>query len=60
MQVRRKQGRNEESSAATIDGQSIKTSAVRDPEKGYDTGKKHGVGSAICSLIRKATYWLSR
>ncbi len=40
MQVRRKQGRNEEPSAAIIDSQSIKTSAVRGPQKGYDRGKK--------------------
>ena len=40
MQVRRKQGRDEEPSAAIIDSQSIKTSAVRGPEKGYDMGKK--------------------
>jgi putative transposase len=41
MQVRRKQGRDEEPSAAIIDSQSIKTSAVRGPEKGYDMGKKN-------------------
>ena len=40
MQVRRKQDRDEEPSAAIIDSQSIKTSAVRGPEKGYDMGKK--------------------
>src|SRR6266699_2516205 len=39
-QVRSKQGRDEEPSAAIIDSQSIKTSAVRGPEKGYDAGKK--------------------
>jgi putative transposase len=39
-QVRKQQGRNEEPSAAIIDSQSIKTSAVRGPEKGYDPGKK--------------------
>jgi transposase len=39
MQVRRKQGRDEEPSAAIIDSQSIKTSAVRGPEKGFDMGK---------------------
>ncbi len=38
--VRQKQGRDAEPSAAVIDSQSIKTSAVRGPEKGYDTGKK--------------------
>src|SRR5215472_7892877 len=36
----RMQGRNPEPSAAVIDSQSIKTSAVRGPEKGYDPGKK--------------------
>ncbi len=41
MQVRQKEGRNAEPSAAIIDSQSIKTSAVRGPEKGYDTGKKN-------------------
>ena len=41
MQVRTKQGRNPEPSAAIIDSQSIKTSAVRGPEKGYDAGKKN-------------------
>src|SRR5438034_4813842 len=40
MQVRRKQGRDQEPSAAVIDSQSIKTSAVRGPEKGYDMGKQ--------------------
>ncbi len=38
--VRQKQGRDEEPSAAVIDSQSIKTSAVRGPEKGVDMGKK--------------------
>ncbi len=38
-QVRQKQGRDPEPSAAVIDSQSIKTSAVRGPEKGYDAGK---------------------
>jgi len=40
-QVRRKQGREEEPSAAIIDSQSIKTSAVCGPQKGYDMGKKN-------------------
>src|SRR6266851_1477102 len=40
MRMRTKQGRDEEPSAAIIDSQSIKTSAVRGPEKGYDAGKK--------------------
>lgn len=40
-QVRQKQGREPEPSAAVIDSQSIKTSAVRGPEKGFDMGKKN-------------------
>src|SRR5947207_14205931 len=39
-QMRQKQGRDQEPSAAVIDSQSIKTSAVRGPEKGFDMGKK--------------------
>jgi putative transposase len=39
-QMRQKQGRDEEPSAAVIDSQSVKTSAVRGPEKGVDMGKK--------------------
>ncbi|SRR6266436_1946662 len=38
-QMRQKQGRDDEPSAAVIDSQSIKTSAVRGPEKGFDMGK---------------------
>jgi len=41
LQMRQKQGRDPEPSAAVIDSQSIKTSAVRGPEKGYDAGKKN-------------------
>jgi transposase len=41
MRMRTRQGRDEEPSAAVIDSQSIKTSAVRGPEKGYDAGKKN-------------------
>jgi len=41
MQVRVKQKRSPEPSAAVIDSQSIKTSAVRGPQKGYDMGKKN-------------------
>jgi len=41
MQMRTRQGRNAEPSAVIIDSQSIKTSAVRGPEKGYDTGEKN-------------------
>jgi transposase len=44
LEVRIKQGRNAQPSAGIIDSQSIKTSAVRGPEKGYDAGKKN-VGS---------------
>ena len=39
-QMRKKQGRDEEPSAAVIDSQSIKTSAVRGQAKGFDMGKK--------------------
>ncbi|MGH2508658.1 MAG: IS5 family transposase [Ktedonobacteraceae bacterium] len=46
MEVRAKQGREPEPSAAVIESQSIKTSAVRGPEKGYDMGKKsHALGA---------------
>ena len=38
-QMRKEQDRDEEPSAAVIDSQSIKTSAVRGPEKGFDMGK---------------------
>ena len=41
MQVRQKEGRNAQPSAAIIDSQSITTSAVRGPEKGDDAGKKN-------------------
>lgn len=41
MRMRQRQGREEEPSAAIIDSQSIKTSAVRGPEKSYDMGKKN-------------------
>ena len=40
-QVRQKQGRDPEPSAAVIESQSIKTSAVRGPQKGFDMGKKN-------------------
>jgi putative transposase len=39
-QVSQKEGREEGPSAAVIDSQSIKTSAVRGPEKGFDKGKR--------------------
>ncbi len=41
MQVRVKEGRDAQPSAGIIDSQSIKTSAVRGSEKGYDAGKKN-------------------
>ena len=41
MRMRTQQGRDPEPSAAIIDSQSIKTSAVRGPEKGFDMGKKN-------------------
>ncbi len=40
-QVRHHAGREQGPSAAVIDSQSIKTSAVRGPDKGYDAGKKN-------------------
>ena len=49
MQIRRKQGRDPEPSAAIIDSQSIKTSAVRGPEKGYDMGKKNLGAQTPCT-----------
>ncbi|GHO41859.1 hypothetical protein [Ktedonospora formicarum] len=47
MQVRVKQGRDPQPSAAVIDSQSIKTSAVRGSEKGFDMGKKHMAASVM-------------
>jgi len=47
-QVRKKEGREAEPSAAIIDSQSIKTSAVRGPEKGYDAGKKNLGAQTAC------------
>jgi transposase len=40
-EVRKREGREAEPSATVVDSQSIKTSAVRGPEKGYDAGKKN-------------------
>jgi transposase len=56
-QVREQQGRDPEPSAAVIDSQSIKTSAVRGPEKGFDGGKKSGGANGTSWLTRKAGYW---
>jgi transposase len=41
MQMRTKEGRDAQPSAGVIDSQSIKTSAVRGSEKGFDMGKKN-------------------
>jgi transposase len=41
MKLRQQEGRHAQPSAAIIDSQSIKTSAVRGPQKGYDAGKKN-------------------
>ncbi|HEY5002464.1 MAG TPA: hypothetical protein VII61_04890 [Ktedonobacteraceae bacterium] len=40
-QTRQSINREEEPSAAIIDSQSIKTSAVRGSERGFDAGKKN-------------------
>jgi transposase len=48
-EVRRAIGREEEPSAAIIDSQSIKTSAVRGSERGFDAGKKN-LGSQTSSF----------
>jgi transposase len=49
-EVREREGRKSEPSAAVIDSQSIKTSAVRGPDKGYDAGKKNlGAQTHHCS-----------
>ena len=48
-QTRRELNREEEPSAAIIDSQSIKTSAVRGSERGFDAGKKN-LGSQTPSL----------
>jgi transposase len=59
-QMRKQQGRDEEPSAAVIDSQSIKTSAVRGSEKGYDAGKKSGGARDTWSSIRRAICWMSK
>lgn len=41
MRLRVQEGRDAQPSAAIIDSQSIKTGAVRGPEKGVDMGKKN-------------------
>ena len=46
LRMRTKQGRDPEPSTAVIDSQSIKTSAVRGPEKGFDMGKNRQGKSA--------------
>jgi transposase len=51
MKVRIKDGRDPEPGAAVIDSQSIKTSAVRGPEKGYDAGKKN-LGTQADRVVR--------
>lgn len=48
-EVRRAIGREEEPSAAIIDSQSIKSSAVRGSERGFDAGKKN-LGSQTSSV----------
>lgn len=48
-QTRRELNREEEPSAAIIDSQSIKTSAVRGSERGFDAGKKN-LGPQATSL----------
>lgn len=48
-QVRLDLDRDEEPSAAIIDSQSIKTSAVRGSDRGFDAGKKN-LGSEATSL----------
>jgi transposase len=40
-EVRKREGREPDPSAVVIDSQSMKTSAVRGPEKGYDAAKKN-------------------
>jgi transposase len=50
-QVRLRLGREAEPSAGSIDSQSIKTSAVRGDERGFDAGKKN-LGQKAAYLCR--------
>jgi hypothetical protein len=59
-QVPRNLGREEEPSAANTLSRSIKTSAIRGNERGFDTGEKSGAANVIFWLIRKASSWPSR
>jgi putative transposase len=60
-QMRQKQGRDEEPSAAVIDSQSVKTSAVRGEAKGYDAGKKiWGRKRHVLVDTRSAISWTSK
>jgi len=55
--MRQKQGRDAEPSAAVIDSQSMKTSAVRGPEKGIDMGKKNlGTQTTRPGRYRRQSY----
>jgi len=56
-EVREREGREPEPSAPVIDSQSVKTSAVRGPEKGDDAGKKSGDANARSWLIPLACWW---
>ncbi len=55
--MRHQQGRDAEPSAAVIDSQSMKTSAVRGPEKGIDMGKKNlGTQTTRPGRYRRQSY----
>jgi len=55
--MRQKQGRDAEPSAAVIDSQSMKTSAVRGPDKGIDMGKKNlGTQTTRPGRYRRQSY----
>jgi transposase len=61
MEVRKKEGRDPEPSAAIIDSQSIPHQCGSWPGKGLrQWEKKSGAGNATCSLIPKAISWPSR